>query len=73
MPEAERVKSTGKYSYTIMFCNAAYGREFNIRANNIFSAIKKGTDVIKKRIAKINPEFEKDGQDIPLRIWRDWE
>ena len=60
-------------SYTVMFCNAAYGREFQIRAKDIFIAIKKASDIIKQRILKDHPDFEKDGQDIPLRIWRDWE
>ena len=57
--------------YIILHGYGEYGREFEVRAKNIFEALKKATDIIKKRMCKKGFD-EKTGCDISLRIWNYW-
>lgn len=57
--------------YFMLHNYGQYGKEIEIRAKNIFEAIKKGTEIMKKKM--LNKGFiEEDGVDIALRIWRYW-
>jgi hypothetical protein len=55
--------------YIILHGFGSYGKEFTVRAKDIFEAIKKGTDTIKQRMLKQGFK-EQDGSDVSLRIWR---
>ena len=58
--------------YVIQHGYGLYGKEIEIRACDIFEAIKKAADIIKEKMNKKGFK-EKDGTDISLRIWRFWE
>ena len=65
------MKRKNENMYITLHGYGEYGREIEVRAKNIFEALRKTIKIIKKRMDKKGFN-EKDGVDISLRIWRYW-